>query len=78
MGQTQILRFTIKGMHCASCGLLIDDALADLPGVRSASTSPRARLSTVEVDADLCGPEQLIAAISAEGYTATLAKDGRS
>ncbi|MFP5377090.1 MAG: heavy-metal-associated domain-containing protein [Acidimicrobiia bacterium] len=23
----------VDGMHCASCGMLIDDAVEDLPGV---------------------------------------------
>ncbi|MET9835538.1 heavy-metal-associated domain-containing protein [Streptomyces sp. NPDC006385] len=28
----------IEGMHCTSCGLLIDDELEDIPGVRSSRT----------------------------------------
>lgn len=31
----------IEGMHCNSCGLLIDDELEDLAGVRSAATDVR-------------------------------------
>ena len=37
-------------MHCASCGMLIDDALEDLPGVASASTNARRKRTRVEFD----------------------------
>lgn len=37
------LTFTITGMHCASCGLLIDDAIEDLPGVTTSTTNHRTR-----------------------------------
>jgi copper chaperone CopZ len=61
----------VEGMHCASCGLLIDDELEDLPGVRSASTSVRtSRTSRTTVhlhaDADL-DAATLIAAVERAG-----------
>ncbi|WP_254705585.1 heavy-metal-associated domain-containing protein [Streptomyces vilmorinianum] len=49
----------IDGMHCTSCGLLIDDELEEIPGVRSARTDVRGGRSTVrfeegaEVDTDV-------------------------
>ncbi len=36
---TATYTFRVEGMHCGSCALLIDDALEDLPGVRSTLTS---------------------------------------
>jgi copper chaperone len=69
---TTTYRFAVEGMHCASCGLLIDDALEDLDGVTTSATSLRAARTTVEVDPSRSGPDDLIAAIAAAGYTARL------
>ena len=62
--------FVVTGMHCASCGLLIDETLEELPGVVSSSTDLRRETTTVEYD-----PAQTtLTAIAAEivnlGYTA--------
>ncbi|CAM5681521.1 hypothetical protein GCM10010222_20050 [Streptomyces tanashiensis] len=65
----------VEGMHCSSCGMLIDDELEELAGVRSARTDVRkgrtvVRLEEgVDVDADA-----LVAAVKGAGdYTARLA-----
>jgi copper chaperone len=63
--------FRIEGMHCASCALLIDDCLQDLPGVRSTQTTAKARLSTVELDLSRSRPEDVISAIEQLGYRAS-------
>jgi copper chaperone CopZ len=62
--------FSVEGMHCGSCGMLIDETLEDLDGVTRASTSLRTRRSTVEVDPTRCQPGDVIAAITSAGYTA--------
>ncbi len=62
--------FRIDGMHCASCGLLIDNALDDLDGVVSTHTSLRSGRCTVVVDPDRCRPEQIRTTIAAAGYHA--------
>ncbi|MQA03886.1 MAG: heavy metal transporter [Streptosporangiales bacterium] len=62
--------FTVEGMHCGSCGMLIDETLEDLNGVLRASTSLRTRRSIVEADPVKCQPEDVIAAITTAGYTA--------
>ncbi|MGQ0843438.1 MAG: heavy-metal-associated domain-containing protein [Sporichthyaceae bacterium] len=62
----------IDGMHCASCGMLIDEAVEDLPGVRRSSTNMRAERTTVELDGTGATPAEVIAAIEAEGYRAVL------
>lgn len=62
----------IEGMHCGSCGLLIDDELEEIPGVRSARTDVRAGRTIVilEVDAAV-DTAALVAAVQAAGdYTA--------
>lgn len=62
--------FRVEGMHCASCGLLIDDTLEDLAGVASAQTSMKQGCSVVELDAGRCTPADVISAIEELGYTA--------
>lgn len=61
--------FRVEGMHCASCALLIDDTVADLPGVRSTQTSMKKGRSTVELEAG-ASPAEVIAAIAELGYPA--------
>lgn len=64
--------FRVEGMHCGSCALLIDDALEDLPGVRSTQTSMKKARSTVELDTALSTADDVIAAITELGYTAVV------
>lgn len=65
----------VDGMHCPSCGLLIDDELEKVPGVRSASTDVRTGRSTVRLEEGVdVDPAVLVAAVEGAGdYTARLA-----
>ena len=63
--------FRVEGMHCGSCALLIDDALEDLPGVRSTQTSVKQGISTVELDTDASSPDDVIGVIEELGYRAS-------
>jgi copper chaperone CopZ len=73
MATTTTLTFAVAGMHCASCGMLIDDTLEELDGVRSASTSVRTGRATVTLDPAVCDPDHVIEAIAGAGaYTARL------
>ena len=72
MNETVTYSFTVTGMHCGSCGMLIDDALEETAGVRRARTIVRAGRTVVEVDAAATDAEKLIAVISSLGYTARL------
>ncbi|WP_262007903.1 heavy-metal-associated domain-containing protein [Streptomyces sp. FIT100] len=40
----------VEGMHCTSCGLLIDDELEEGDGVRSSTTDVRTRRTVVRLD----------------------------
>ncbi len=62
--------FTVTGMHCASCGILIDDSLEDLPEVTRSKTDFRKGLTVVEYDELATTPQDIIAAIAREGYQA--------
>ncbi|MFB8128724.1 heavy-metal-associated domain-containing protein [Streptomyces mirabilis] len=64
----------IEGMHCSSCGLLIDDELEEVPGVRSASTDVRSGRSVVRVEDAELDTDLLIKAVQGAGdYQARLA-----
>ncbi|MEU0042873.1 heavy-metal-associated domain-containing protein [Streptomyces werraensis] len=64
----------IQGMHCTSCGLLIDDELEELPGVRSASTDFRSKRTTVRLEEGAAvDTDALVAAVASAGeYKASL------
>lgn len=63
----------ITGMHCSSCGMLIDDALEELPGVQQARTNVRKGLTRVDHDGKLSAAK-LIKTITGLGYQARLAQ----
>jgi copper chaperone len=71
MSDTTTYTFAVTGMHCASCGMLIDDALEELPGVHRSQTSVRAGRTVVDTDAAGVDPNLLAAVITAVGYPAT-------
>jgi copper chaperone len=62
------LTFTVTGMHCNSCALLIDDAVEDVAGVLSSTTS--LRTGRTVVDLTTAEPDEIIAAIGTAGYLA--------
>ena len=66
--------FAITGMHCASCGLLIDDCLLDVEGVADARTNLKTERTVVRAD-DTVGDAELLAAIAEAGYVGTLQHD---
>lgn len=65
------LVFAVEGMHCPSCGLLIDDVVEDLAGVSSSATDVGAGRTVVAVaEGGEVDPEAVIAAIAEAGYRA--------
>lgn len=64
---TTRLTFAVTGMHCDSCGLLIDDEVEELPGVTTSTTDVRAERTVVEC-ANPVDPGLIIAAIAVAGY----------
>ena len=61
----------VTGMHCTSCSILIDEAVEELDGVASSTTSLKKKLTTVTLDPNRCDPDQVAEAIRAAGYHAT-------
>lgn len=71
---SRTLEFRVTGMHCGSCGMLIDDAVEELDGVTSSTTDARAERTVVELDdVSPIGDEDIIAAIEEAGYQAVRA-----
>lgn len=66
------VRINVEGMHCASCGLLIDDVLLDLPGVQSSITDTRSGICSVSAD-DSVDDATLLAGVIEAGYRGSLA-----
>ena len=69
---TATYTFRVEGMHCASCGMLIDETLEDLDGIRTSTTSLRTGRATVTLDPARCDATDVVAAIAEAGYTAHL------
>jgi copper chaperone CopZ len=64
--------FAVTGMHCASCGLLIDETLEDdVAGVTRAQTSVRKGRTVVHANTPATA-EAIVAAITGAGYHARL------
>lgn len=71
----QTMTMQVSGMHCSSCSILIDEAVEDLDGVTSSSTSLKRNLTTVTFDGSRCDADQIVATIVDAGYTAAPATD---
>jgi len=58
----------VKGMHCASCAILIDKLLAKQPGVQAVSTSYGAQKVALEFDEAKISLEQIDGFVNKLGY----------
>ncbi|MFE2249176.1 heavy-metal-associated domain-containing protein [Streptomyces lavendulae] len=63
------MEFAVSGMHCGSCGLLIDDEVEEVPGVTASTTDVRRQRTVVHLAAAVPA-ERITAAIAEAGYTA--------
>jgi copper chaperone len=66
-------RLQVEGMTCGHCVSTVEKALRNQTGVRNASVHLESGAAEVEYDEASVAPEQLIAAIREEGYSATFA-----
>ena len=66
------LKFEIKGMHCKSCKVLVEDILEDLGvKVNSLQVDEKKQIGTLLVETSV-DPNKIITAIKKEGaYTVT-------
>ncbi|MBI2338092.1 copper-translocating P-type ATPase [Candidatus Daviesbacteria bacterium] len=70
--------FQIKGMHCASCIRVIENAIKKIPGVSEALVSLVTEKATVAFDPVKVEEEQIISAVSSAGYKAFLEEGSKS
>ena len=68
---TQRLELPIEGMTCATCAVRVEKKLNKLEGVEAAVNYATER-ATVDFDGETVAPEQLVAAVEAAGYHASL------
>ncbi|MGH8930921.1 MAG: cation transporter [Egibacteraceae bacterium] len=64
------ITLAISGMHCVSCGLLIDDVLEDLPGVIESRTDVKRGRTQLRIDPGVARITQLLDAVRSAGYQA--------
>jgi copper chaperone len=65
---TVAAEFTVAGMHCASCGLLVDETLEGLSGVDRCATDVRRGRTVVVYDPARVTTAAIAAAIVDAGY----------
>lgn len=66
---TQTATFPIRGMHCASCALVIGRALTKTAGVQKAEVNYGTENATITFDEALVTPELLEKIVKSVGYT---------
>jgi copper chaperone len=69
-------RLKVSGMTCDHCVQAVEKALKNRNGVRSASVNLDSGTAEVEYEEREVVPEQMIAVIEEEGYSAALAGQG--
>src|SRR5680860_1450511 len=64
--------FPVKGIHCASCVLIIEQSLKEVAGVKTASVNLATAKATATYDADQVTDDKLQSAVSNVGYQAMI------
>jgi len=70
--------FSIKGMHCASCVLIIEKSLKKVEGVSGANVNLVTEKATVEYDSSKTTDDKLISAVANAGYKAFIQEEFQS
>ena len=65
-------KLTVGGMTCASCVGRVERALRAVPGVVSVAVALTMAAASVQFDASICKPAQLVAAVQEVGYESEL------
>jgi|GEM_PF-5115 len=72
---TQKSTFFVIGMTCAICSMILEDAVKDLPGVRTAHVNLASERLTVVYNPQTVGAERIEGAARSAGYRASLMED---
>jgi len=65
----------ITGMHCASCAVIINKALAKNPGVREANVNFSTGYARIVYDANVLANTDIIKIVESKGYRAEIQED---
>ena len=68
---TSTCEIVVSGMHCSSCGLLVDETLEDLDGVMRSTTDVRRGRVVVEFEPAVVTVVDITTAIDDLGYSST-------
>lgn len=67
-----------EGMHCAACAITLENALRDIPGVKSAHISGASHRGQVIWSPELTQPSQWMQSVERHGYKALPANDAHA
>ena len=70
--------YRVKGMHCASCVLIIEKSLKNTEGVSEANVNLVTEKATIVYDSDKATDDKLISAVANVGYKAFIKEEFRS
>ncbi|MDP2668554.1 MAG: heavy metal translocating P-type ATPase [bacterium] len=70
--------FSIKGMHCASCVMILEESLKKVDGVSQATVNLATEKATVTYDSAKVTDEKLSSAVSNVGYQALISEEVRT
>ncbi len=73
---TERINLSLYGMHCASCALLIEKKIKNLPGVKQVGVNFAGEKASVLVDPQQVKPDALLKAVSDAGYKAEVVMGG--
>ncbi len=65
------VELALTGMHCGSCVALIEEVLADQPGVTSAAVDLDTAAARVTFDGSALSVDELCSAVAGAGYGAS-------
>lgn len=66
------IAFSVAGMHCGSCEIIIKDELAALSGVKDITINHKTGKGTLMMNEDINTTDDILKAVSAAGYTGTI------
>lgn len=72
-GSPVTVELVVGGMHCPSCAALVEETLTTDPAVRAVSVDLAAARASVTFDPTALTVDDVCAAVTGVGYTATLA-----
>ncbi|MDO8498915.1 MAG: heavy metal translocating P-type ATPase [bacterium] len=70
--------FQIKGMHCASCVMVIEHALKNTPGVSEANVNLATETAAVSFDPKEVDEQKISSAVSNVGYQAMITEENKT